>query len=108
MNDASHTFGDEAFYQVKFDEPTDLLTASFHNKITAVHEQMIKASFLNHDVTEVHLSSNVEVMRFSLLRSDKMGSLLKANVNDVPQELRTECDKVGGLRDSVIVQTARH
>ena len=100
MNDAS--------YQVKFDEPTDLLDASLRNKITAVNEQMMTASFLTHNATEVHLSSNVEVMRFSLLGSDKMGSLLKANVNDVPKELSTECDKVGGLRDSVIVQTAKH
>ena len=66
------------------------------------------ASFLNHNATEVYLSPNVEVMRFSLLGSDKMGSLLKTNVNDVPQELSTECDKVGGLRDAVIVQTAKH
>ena len=97
----------DAFYQVKFDEPTDLLDASLKNKITAVNEQMMTASFLNHNAAEVHLSSNVEVMRFSLLGSDKMGSLLQANVNDVPQELSTECDQVGGLRDSVIVQTAK-
>ena len=90
------------FYQVKFNEPTDLLDASLRNKITAVNEQMMKVSFLNHDATKVHLSPNVEVMRFSLLESDKMGSLLKANVNDVPQVLSTECDQVGGLRDSVI------
>ena len=67
----------DTFYQVKFDEPTDLLDASLRNKITAVNEQMITASFLNHNATEVHLSPNVEVMRFSLLGSDKMGSLLK-------------------------------
>jgi hypothetical protein len=88
-----------------------LLTASFHNKTTAVNEQMMKVSFQNHVPTEAFSKipePNVELMRFSLLGSDKMGSLLQANVNDVPQELMTECDQVGGLRDSVIVQTAKN
>ena len=45
----------DVFYQVKFDEPTDLLDASLRNKITAVNEQMMTASFLNDNATEVHL-----------------------------------------------------
>ncbi len=93
----------DAIYQVKFDEPTDLLDASLRNKITAVNERMRTASFLNQDVTKVNLSPNIEVMRFSLLGRDKRDSLLKANVNDGQKELSTECDQVGGLRDSVIV-----
>ena len=81
----------EAFYQVKFDEPTDLLDASLKNKITVVNEKMVTASFPNHNIAEVGPSPDVEVMRFSLLGSDKMGSLLKANVNDLPQELQIGC-----------------
>ena len=79
MNDAS--------YQIKFDEPTDLLDASLRNKITAVNEQMMTASFLNHNATEVHLSPNVEVMRFSLLGSDKMGSLLKIQTDQFTETM---------------------
>jgi hypothetical protein len=60
----------DAFYQVKFDEPTDLLDASLRNKIIAVNEQMMTARFLKYNATEMHLSPNVKVMRFSLLKSD--------------------------------------